>query len=94
MLTIKVITIKTRMKASSFCYLWEQVMFGRFLKFQEPFCMINKNPRSLMCSSFILLNASRQDLCYIIRRIASVEAISFPTSRHFQSTATFNSPAS
>ena len=31
------------MKASSFCYLWEQVMFERFLKFQEPFCMINKN---------------------------------------------------
>ena len=43
MLTINVITIEMRMKASSFCYLWEQVMFERFLKFQEPLCMINKN---------------------------------------------------
>ena len=31
------------MKASSFRYLWEQVVFKRFLEFQAQFCMINKN---------------------------------------------------
>ena len=31
------------MKASLSRYLWEQVVFKRFLKFQAPFCMIKKN---------------------------------------------------
>ena len=49
MLTINIMTKKKRMKASSFCCLWEQVMFERFLKLQEPFCMINKNFFPLSC---------------------------------------------
>ena len=39
------------MKGSSFRYLWKQVMFKKFLKFQEPSSMINKNVFRLSAST-------------------------------------------
>ena len=39
------------MKASLFRYLWEQVVFKRFLKFQAPFCMIKKTVLRLSTSA-------------------------------------------
>lgn len=47
------------MKASSFRYLWEQVVFKRFLEFQAQFCMINKNV------SFRLSTATTLSWCAI-----------------------------
>ena len=42
------------MKASSFRYLWEQVVFKRFLEFQAQFCMINKNVSFRLSTATIL----------------------------------------